>query len=232
MSQQINLFNAGLLPRRELFSARNVAIGTALALLAVVGSGFAVSAMLSGNQQEFNRTDTELKAAQAQLAAISQQAASQAASPAMQAELDHTLQLLDARQNVITALAALGSKPDSPGFATYLRALARQSVNGLWLTRVVIGAAGGELQLNGRTVDRGLLADYVERLNAEKSFAGHGFGGLQMSQGVEPVTVAAQGTNANAATTAPAPVAATKPAPYIDFELSTLPSGDAGDKKS
>ena len=117
---------------------------------------------------------------------------------------------------MLTALGSFSGAGVSSGnsFGQYLRGLARQSVNGLWLTGVVVGAGGKDVQIRGRTMDRSLVADYVERLNAEKSFAGIGFSGLQMKQGVE----------ATPAVIAGAVAAAPKPAPYIEFELIAVPA--------
>ena len=170
-----------------------------------------------------------MKSAQAQLTTLAEQAASQKPNPELQAQLDHAQLLFEARQNVLTALGALGTgSTDSGGFVEYLRGLARQSVNGLWLTRIVVGAGGSDLLIKGRTLDRALLADYVQRLNREKSFSGHGFAGLQMNQGVE--TVAPSGTDK------PAAESTTRPAPYIEFEMTAVPvavkAPEAAEKKS
>lgn len=237
MSQQINLFNPALLPRRELFSARNVAFGAGLSLLLVIVGALIGNILAQRSQQEFDTTQAEMKSIQERVTAIAQQAASQKPSPALQAELSHAQSLMVARQNILAVLGDMGSERNGSnagavGFGEYLRALARQSMNGLWLTRIVIGSKSGDMQINGRTTNQALVADYVERLNSEKTFAGHGFTGLGIRQGKEPVPAL---SGAAASTAAPS---ATRPAPYMEFELTSTPTGEdklqasTADKKS
>jgi hypothetical protein len=230
MSQQINLFNPAFLPRRELFSARNVAVGAGLSLLLVIVGALVGNLLLHRNQQESATTQAEMKSVQERVTAIAQLAASQKPSPALQSELDRAQGLMVARQHVLAILGGMGyggnaGNTASAGFAEYLRGLARQSMNGLWLTKVVISSKAGEMQIKGRTTNQALVADYVERLNSEKTFAGHGFTGLEMSQGQEPVTPGAAGAAASAAPTTPV-AGATRPAPYLEFELSSTPAGE------
>ena len=57
-------------------------------------------------------------------------------------------------------MAALkgGAFGNQQGFAEYLRAFSRQSVNGLWLTGFTI-AGSGELEIRGRVLEPGSRAE-------------------------------------------------------------------------
>jgi hypothetical protein len=221
MSQQINLFNPALLPKRELFSARNVAIGAGASLFLIIAGALAGNLLLHRHQQEHDVAQAELTTIQERVTALAQQASSQKPSPAIQSELERTQSVIAARQSALAVLGAIStSNNGAAGFSEYLRGLARQSVNGLWLNKVVIGSKSGDMQIKGRTIDRALVADYVERLNSEKTFAGHGFTGLEMTQSQAPVAATP------GATVSGAPSSAPRSAPYIDFELTSTPVGE------
>jgi hypothetical protein len=220
MSQQINLFNPALLPKSELFSARNVAIGAGVSLLLVIVGALVGNMLLKGKQQQNDAAQAELASVQERVTALAQQASGQKPSAAIQSELDRAQSLIAARQNALSVLGALNVNNSSAGgFGEYLRGLARQSINGLWLTQITIGSKSGDLQIKGRTTDRALVAEYVERLNGERTFAGHGFTGLEMSQSQLPATTTSPAASSSNA----------RPAPYIDFELTSTPVGDLKD---
>lgn len=58
------------------------------------------------------------------------------------------------------------------GFSGYLSGLARQRLEGLWLTNLSISGGGGNIALNGSTLKADLLPKYLQRLSAEKAFSG------------------------------------------------------------
>lgn len=58
------------------------------------------------------------------------------------------------------------------GFSGYLTGLARQRLEGLWLTQLSISGGGSNITLNGSTVKAELLPKYLQRLSAEKAFSG------------------------------------------------------------
>ncbi len=62
-----------------------------------------------------------------------------------------------------------------PGFSARLRALARQSRDGLWLTRITISAADGRVVLTGRAGRPDMVPDYLAALAGEPAFDGQTF---------------------------------------------------------
>ena len=181
MSQQINLYNAAFKPKRELLTARSLAIA-ALAAVVLVGVT-ATWARLDARARA-----TELAAAQAEqktslerLDVARRSAEGRKPSAALQAEINEKKALLAMRGEVLAALQdGMGDKGSGAGFSEYLRGLGRQVVSGLWLTGFAVSAGGVDMSLRGRALDKSLLPDYVRRLNAEKAFAGKSFAGLRM----------------------------------------------------
>jgi len=58
------------------------------------------------------------------------------------------------------------------GFSGLLGGLARQRLEGLWLTHLSISAGGSNIALNGSTLKAELLPKYLQRLSAETAFSG------------------------------------------------------------
>jgi hypothetical protein len=65
-----------------------------------------------------------------------------------------------------------------------MRAFARQSLDGVWLTGFEIDAGGRELALSGRALGAELVPRYLERLNHESLLQGRQFSSLKVDQRV------------------------------------------------
>jgi MSHA biogenesis protein MshI len=181
VSRQINLYNAAFIPKRELLTGQNLAWATlAMLCLLLIGGGWAG---ISARQKaaEAAEAQTKQKQAQAVMELARQASAARKPGAALQAEVDQAQQLLAMRGEVLAVLASgLGTGQGGAGFGDYLAGLARQSREGLWLTGFSVAAGGSGMVLRGRTVDKGMLPEYVRRLNAEPAFAGKAFAGMQM----------------------------------------------------
>jgi hypothetical protein len=188
MSQQINLYNAAFVPRREWLTAQSLAVAVA-ALLALVTVA-AVWARLDARNSavELAVAQARQKATLEQLETARRQLGVRKPSAALQAELRDQQQLLVSRDTVLAVLNdGMGGQDGAGiGFAEYLRGLARQSVSGLWLTGFSVAAGGNDMSLRGRALDKTLLPDYVRRLNGEKAFAGRSFASLRVDAKEEP----------------------------------------------
>lgn len=209
MKQQINLYNAALRQPREWVSARNLAVAAAACLLLVSAIGGAARLVQQRAAAEAARAAQSLKSMQDQLALVNAQIAARQPNSALQREVDTAQALLKSREEVLAALGNVSIEPGK-GFAAYLRGLARQSLQGVWLTGIFIGP-GTELSLRGRTINQSLVADYVKRLAGETVFNGHRFSQLTMSQGVEPKA----GSGATVVASPP---------PSLEFNLQTSPA--------
>jgi hypothetical protein len=75
---------------------------------------------------------------------------------------------------------------NTQGFSSYLEGLARQHVDGLWLTGVTISDGGQQLGLSGSTLDAQLVPRYLQQLSAEQAYKGREFKTFQMLRGATP----------------------------------------------
>lgn len=180
MSQQINLFSPIFLKQKKYFSALAMLQGLGLIVLgSAVFYGYAlyqVSA-LGGQAVE---THKRLLAEQARLANFTGEFSPRQKSKLLDEEVT-TLELrLKARQEVVDRLTS-GAFGNTEGYSEYLRAFARQSVSGLWLTGFSIIGAGYEMAIDGRVLRPELVPSYIRRLEREPIMQGKQFAALQMS---------------------------------------------------
>lgn len=205
MSQQINLYDPVLRPKRELLTAARLA-AVAVGLILVVGAwGAWLRIDLARVEAAATAAAQQLKQAQDQLAAVGAELSGRKPDPRLEQELAGLRSLLDMRGEMAEVLRK-GMGSETTGFSEYLRGLARQASEGLWLTGFQVSDGGSVMEIQGRTLDPALLPDYVRRLNGEKAFQGRAFAALRMDAALPPPVAPAAG-----AATATAPAAGTSP---------------------
>ncbi|HWQ40095.1 MAG TPA: PilN domain-containing protein [Burkholderiales bacterium] len=202
MTQQINLYNAALEKKRELLSLPGLVIVWGCAVLLVALAAALASLRVSALGAELQKEAAARTAAQTELSRLSAQVGSRQRDPALAAAAARLEAELAGRQEVMRTLRG-GIIGNTDGFSEYMRAFARQSFEGVWLTRFRLAGAGQDVVLEGRALSPELVPDYVQRLNREAMLKGHAFAELQMQR--------------PAAETGEAP-------PYIEFRLATMPS--------
>lgn len=179
MNQQINLYNPALERKRDLASLPMAAglWAACLVLLAMLMVGFTVRT----NNLESSRVaaETERDRVRAELDRLSAQLAARQPNPELAAEVERLDNALASRQEVVALLQA-GVIGDRTGFSEHLKAFARQSFNGLWLTGVKVAAAGQDVVLEGRALQPQLVPNYLRRLNREDVMQGQAFAELEI----------------------------------------------------
>lgn len=196
MSQQINLYDAALLPRQELLTAPRLALVAGLMLLLLGAWGGWLRMELARAENEAATVGQELKQLQDQSTALAREIGSRKPDPRLEQELAAARLLVDVRAEVLRVLQK-GLGPEAMGFSEYLRGLSRQATTGLWLTAFSVADSGAAMEIQGRVLDPALLPEYIRRLNGEKAFQGRGFAALRMAAGSPPAATGAA---------APAPV--------------------------
>lgn len=209
MTQQINLFNPIFRKQKKYFSS--TAMVQALAIICVacgllaVDAGFRMQALT----RQAAATDTLLAARQQRLTEVRVQFAPRKKSPTMTAEIAAAQQELTMLQNA-TVTVRQGGFGDTTGFSEYFRALARQSIEGLWLTELRISAGGSAIGIQGNALQAPLVPQYMGRLATEPVMKGKAFATLAIDA-VMPPRVVTRGQAAPAAV----PV-------YLSFSLQAV----------
>lgn len=210
MSQQINLFNPIFMKQRKYFSL--LAMLQALGLI-IVGSlffyGYAiyqVEQLGKQSEESTKRYNTE----QARLTRYSAEFSLQQANQALQEET-RRLEKQASEQDELIETLKTGAIGNTTGYSGYMRAFARQVVQGLWLTGFRVTGDAAQISLSGGVTNPELLPAYIQRLGKESVMHGKTFSTLQMQQPT------AAGTEAERAIASR----------YVEFVLHSTPDGGA-----
>lgn len=223
MSQQINLFNPIFLQQKKYFSA--VAMLQALALLLAgmaVLYGFEVR-QKNGLQLLQAQAEKQALERRAQLIRFGKEFSDQGKSKKLDEEIAQVEPRLRSRQELLNEITT-GISGNVEGFSQYMSALARQHVNGVWLTAVNIGGRPSDLVIKGKVLNGDLVPVYVRSLSREPALAGRRVSELQLI--ARETAPAAAGAPARAAAPGtPPPASFADPARFVEFTLS-IPLGD------
>jgi hypothetical protein len=211
VSQQINLFNPVFLQQQKIFSARTMGAALLLLFVGVAALNLYGKLRLQGLQKQADAGAAQLAQKQARLTSVAAEFAPRQKNPAVDAELEEAERQLAALREVSGVLER-GELGNTQGYAEYFRALARQHVDGLWLTSVSIAGAGVDIGVRGRALDPQRVPGYLNRLTGEPIMRGKAFGSLQIGQGAAGSRLDDGKTVAVAA-------------PYVEFSLLSTPEG-------
>ena len=183
MSQQINLFNPIFLKQKKIFSAVNML--DALALLLVGVAAFYAYAKIETLNLDRHSVVTagQYNQSRMRLVEASARYAPKKIDAGLEAEVNNLQAQLNARKAALDSLG-IGLLANDASYAEYMRALARQSLAGLWLTGFRVGKGGAELEITGRALQPELVPSYIHRLNQERAMHGRAFDSLSMTQRV------------------------------------------------
>lgn len=219
MAQQINLYNPALRRQRQWLTLSNVLLLAGVFALSLVATGFVLRAQVAARVAAVSALDGKLATLRIEVAQLGNQLGGAGAEQAARELAELKLQV-SMRREVLDAMKS-GAGVDAArsqmtaGFADYLRGLARQSVNGLWLTGFSVAQGGDVMEVRGRMLAVDRLPEYIKRLNGEARFKGRQFVSLNISRP----------DRAN-----PQPTGGT---PYASFVLSAQPeSKDGKDAKT
>lgn len=179
MSQQINLFNPIFRQQKKYLSAVTMAQALGLILVgSLLLSGYAAF-RATQMKKHAAAVAAQLTSAQNDLAKVNLEFAPRQRSKTLQLDIQKTEADLLALEKIADFLQK-GEMGNTEGYATYLRAFAKQIVDGVWLTEVTIQGAGTEIGLQGRTVNPELVPVYIGRLRNEPIMQGKSFAKLNM----------------------------------------------------
>jgi hypothetical protein len=205
MPQQINLYNPAFEAQRAMLSFRGAVAGWAgIAALVIAIAGYQAFNLRSVAQQD-RELSQQVVIAQAEAQRMGAETAARRHDARIVEETARLEEDVRGRQEVMQALQS-GGLGDTRGFSDHLKAFARQSFDGVWLTGLSIATAGREISVEGRALQAAYVPSYLKRLNGEAAMQGHPFSELVIQE--------------------PAPDPATKPGTrpnYVEFKLTTKP---------
>jgi len=210
MSQQINLFNPIFLKQEKHFSALTMAQGLGAIFLAAILFTAYTAYQLSSLQAEQKSVTAQLQLAKNQLAKVTADYPPKEKDMRLEASLQRTEAQVRSLQQVSDVLRK-GELGNTDGYAEYLRAFARQIVDGVWLTSLTLQGAGSAISLEGSALRPELVPVYLTRLKSEPVMQGASFSSLEMQLPKVEKSAALDGKQAISAT-------------YINFNLHSFNS--------
>jgi hypothetical protein len=207
LSQQINLYSPLFRKQKKVFSAVAIAQAIGLVVLFIAVFYFYVAGQTS--LLEIRAVDSG-RQLQIDLERLKVSASSESPEARAKVLSERKRKLEAALAERAQALQAMesGAPGRTEGYASVLRALARVSMEGVWLTRVRFSDESGAASIAGRALRPGLVPVYLERLRSEKRLRGQEFASLEITRQAAP---AAQGESA----------AAPQAGSFVEFVLST-----------
>ena len=179
MSQQINLYSPIFRKQSKVFSATTMAQG--LGLIAVVVAVFYYTISLHSSLLEIRAADSS-RQLQGELERLKAYGVREPAGERAKLLAERRKALEASLASQAEALKAFdaGVLGRTEGYAETLRALARRSMEGVWLTRIEFAQGSGEVSLSGRATRAELVPAYLERLRGEEALRSQGFSKLEV----------------------------------------------------
>lgn len=174
MRQQVNLLDPELLPKREPFHSSLILLLPVVTLLAL----FAYYGYARWELTKVRGDFTQLAQQEEQL--ISELTETVTKHPRKERDpmLDQRIKELGEEKVLkLRVLETLKGRTlsNTEGFANHLAAISDQWLEGVWLKRVVVDGAGGNLRLTGYTTTAALPPQLVENLGKLEPLSGTGY---------------------------------------------------------
>lgn len=211
MSQNINLVNPAFRRQRQAVSLATVAQLLGITLAVLGGYHYYLQQQVNGLAAELQTADSLLRSQRGYVDRLKGRAAGSKLDAQLDADIGRLENDLKAAREAMNALKG-GAFGNQQGFAEYLRAFSRQSMNGLWLTGFTISGSG-DLEIRGRVLSPELVPSYIQRLNKEKVLAGRSFARLEMNRPAPEKPAADAGKDAKKA--------APRTPRFLEFSLAT-----------
>lgn len=179
--QQVNLYQPILRKERKLFSAVALAqtlVFVSVALLTLWGYGYWQVGSL---EREVARAELQRQQGGQRLEQLRVLYPARPEDETLARRLAAAEADLQAKQRMLAALSQR-SFGNTAGFVPHFEGLARQQLEGLWLTRIEFSRGGVELGLQGKALRPELLPRYLRSLGAEPAFGGTEFQSFVMTR--------------------------------------------------
>jgi hypothetical protein len=187
VSGQINLFSTAYRVKSKPFSAVWIVSGAAI-VVAVILAYYALQArQLASLRTARTTSEAQIKQLRDQVAAAGQRTR-KTQDKALEDQVAGLDALVKSRQELFIWLQT-GQVGNREGYAKILTALARQHLEGVWLTGIEISGPQSDFIVKGRAVRADLLPDYIKILRNEEAFRGKSISALQLTEGeIDPNT--------------------------------------------
>ena len=179
--QQINLYQAEFKKEKIIVSAVQVAQVSAVVvavLLLITGGNVWQTSRL---QSSLNQTEATRLASQKELEQSKQLYAKKQENPVLVKQVEKLTMELNTKKQVLKVLSGK-SFGNTRGFVEHFTGLAKQRIDGMWLTNISIREGGTSLGMKGTATRPEYVPQYLQRLSAESAFVGTEFKTFLLAQ--------------------------------------------------
>lgn len=180
MSRQINLFNPLFADKPTYLSANSMLKGAGIVFMGCTLLGAYLYYEVHVLTKSAAEANAKLSVSAKELTQVKTQHAKKDKSHELEAQVQQTEQEIRTLRKVLEILSK-GNIGNTDGYSAYMQALARQSLDGIWLTGFNIVGAGNKVELEGKAVKPDLVPLYVNRLKNEPILKGKSFGKLEIA---------------------------------------------------
>ncbi|MBF8269213.1 MAG: hypothetical protein HW386_922 [Gammaproteobacteria bacterium] len=181
MKQQVNLYQPLFRKQKKVFSALAMLQVSLIALFFfILTAGYSLMQLYRLEDQEAVATKN-LDKLQTQIESIQAQSTNAVTEKLLEEEISRVSREVEEKQQIADLLRQ-GAFTNTEGFTRHFEAIARQHVDGTWLTDIGIANGGSTMSLDGITYSAELVPMYLERLLKEAVFAGTAFNVLGMER--------------------------------------------------
>lgn len=222
MSQQINLLNTALIKQKDFLNPTNIVLTLGLMCVLMLGYYAYVENELSTLKIARSQAAEKLLNMDAELKHAALMHTPRAPDKALLDEIIQLEQKEKMQQQILQTVKQSRANPEK-GYAALMRAFAKQSIDGLWLTSFDYDSKSEKLSITGRTLQADLVPVYISNLGVEPALKGKSFSALSMYlPKVTEIKTAALQTNTSADSS---PAISNTPQPeapkYIEFDLKS-----------
>jgi len=181
MKQQINLYQPQARKAQALLSAHRVSLLLVVVTVTLAASYAVRYVQLRQLETRVQALETQRLAAAKQVEDYTHRYPPKQKSARLETRLKAREHALQKRQRVVDMLES-GAVGNTQGFSAQLTALARQMVEGAWLTGFTLANGGRAVTLSGSTVRPALVPAYIRNLTLENIFKGLSFERLELDR--------------------------------------------------
>lgn len=180
MNQQINFYQAEFRAGQQICSAATMLMASGAIMLAMLMTYVFAMQSVGSIESELQIVVGQQTAAVERLEKLRPVFTAVSGEKTWSERLDDATRSLEDKQLVLSLVqgSTLG---DTQGFSRYLRSLARQDTDGLWLTQISLSALGDRTRLEGQALRAEEVPVYLQSLAEESPFAAQRFNQFQIN---------------------------------------------------
>jgi cell division protein FtsL len=185
MQQQVNLYQPMFRRTEKKFSAKKLLgllVGSALFFTAVYGyvrwDVYKLESQLTELENQYQNETRQIEELNKQFPLIRTTGKIEKQLASLRAERE-------AKRNLIALLQGRSALGNIEGFSSHMEGIARQRVDGMWVTAFQLNDGGEQIGIVGSSLQPELVPKFLQNLSAENSFIGTEFRVFRMQRDKE-----------------------------------------------